>query len=294
MSQDVFYPATYYSWDRSAVSGQRSFTRATRVRLLALFAAAIGGAASWPVSSVDLFGLLGLVSFAVALASGAYLLTINPEKLWYEARTATESTKTLTWRYAVGGNPFPSTLPEREADELLIGRLGAVATSLETVAEPGDDDTNELITDAMRAMRAAPLGERKAAYRELRVVAQETWYRAKARADARRFRTLTSAAIVLEFAGLTGAAVKAFGVGDIDVLGVLGAAAAGLAAWIQAKRYAETMRSYTVTYRELGRVKAQLAGVDEDRWAGFVEDAEEAVSREHTLWRASKGLHSRL
>jgi hypothetical protein len=143
-------------------------------------------------------------------------------------------------------------------------------------------------------LRAAPLADRKAAYLQRRVVVQERWYRATARADARRFRTLTSAAIALEFAGLTGAGLKAFAVVDVDVLGVLGAAAAGLAAWIQAQRYAENARSYTATYRELGLVKAQLAAVDEDRWPGFVEDAEEAVSREHTLWRASKGLDVRL
>ncbi|WP_164842338.1 DUF4231 domain-containing protein [Actinoplanes solisilvae] len=290
MSNELFYPAMYYSWDRGSVSGHRSFRTANRVRLLALFVAAVGGAASWRTGEVDLFGVLGLVSFAVALATGAYLLTIDPEKLWYEARTATESTKTLAWRYAVGGNPFPGTLPAREADERLVARLTAVAASLDTVAEPGRDDTNELITEPMRKLRAAPFDERKAAYLRDRVVAQEGWYRDTARADARRFRTLTSVAIALEFAGLTGAGLKAFGVLDVDLLGVFGAAAAGLAAWIQAQRYAETTRSYTTTYRELGLVKAHLAAVAEDRWPGFVEDAEATVTREHSLWRATKGL----
>ena len=200
MSTDRFYPAMYYSCDRGSVSGQRSFTRATRVRLLALFTAALGGAASWRAGEVDLFGVLGLVSFAVALAVGAYLLTIDPERLWYEARTATESTKTLTWRYAVGGHPFPASLPAREADERLVARLGAVSAALETVAEPTHDDTNELITEPMRELRAAPFGERKAAYLQRRLGDQERWYRDTARADARRFRALTSTAIVLEFA----------------------------------------------------------------------------------------------
>jgi hypothetical protein len=45
-----------------------------------------------------------------------------------------------------------------------------------------------------------------------------------------------------------------------------------------------------VTSQELAAVAtAHELATDEKEWASFVAEAEGAISREHTLWRASRG-----
>jgi hypothetical protein len=49
-----------------------------------------------------------------------------------------------------------------------------------------------------------------------------------------------------------------------------------------------------VTSQELAAVASELEALTDERlWAQFVAEAEEAISREHTLWRASRGLRMR-
>jgi hypothetical protein len=54
------YPALQLSAGDGSLAGQRRFIRATRVRLVALVVAALGGAMAWQVGTVDLFGWLAL------------------------------------------------------------------------------------------------------------------------------------------------------------------------------------------------------------------------------------------
>jgi hypothetical protein len=284
------YPAIYDSAGYGSAVGQRRFIRATRVRLLALVAAALGGAMAWRVGTVDLFGWLALVAFLLALGAGFYILATEPEQLWYDGRTAVESAKTLAWRYAVGGDPFPLDLEPRAADLLLLDRLDEILTNLGKIPPPAPGTSSQQITESMRHLRNAPFAQRKAAYIKDRIVDQETWYGDKASHNDKRAHLFTWTAICLEFTGVIGAVLKAFSVVNVDLLGALSAAAAGLTAWGQARQYRNNSRAYSIAYHELASIRSELESIDETEWARYVEEAESAVSREHTLWRASKGI----
>jgi hypothetical protein len=292
---DAFtYPALQCSASDGSLAGQRRFIGATRVRLVALVAAAFGGAMAWEVGSVDLFGWLALVAFLIALGAGFYILATDPERLWYEGRTAAESAKTLAWRYAVGGDPFPvgpgASSADPDPDSLFLDRLDDVLTDLNSIAPPPPGSESAQITDGMRSLRAASFADRTTAYLTGRITDQEAWYAAKAQHNDRRAHLFTWTAITLEFAGVIGAVIKAFTVLDVDLLGVLGAAAAGLTAWGQARQYRSNGRAYSIAYQELASIRSELASVTEADWGRYVEESESAVSREHTLWRASKGI----
>jgi hypothetical protein len=284
------YPATYYSAEHGSDVGQRRFIRATRVRLLALVAAALGGAMAWQVDSVDLFGWLALVAFLLALGAGFYILATEPEQLWYEGRTAVESAKTLAWRYVVGGDPFPVDLEPRAADDLLLDRLDEILTNLTMIPAPGAGSKAHQITNSMRELRSAPFTDRRAAYICDRIEEQQDWYARKAGVNDKRAHLFTWTAIALEFAGVIGAVLKAFTVVNVDLLGALSAAAAGLTAWGQARQYRNNSRAYSIAYHELVSIRSEVESINEPEWARYVEEAESAVSREHTLWRASKGV----
>jgi hypothetical protein len=79
-----------------------------------------------------------------------------------------------------------------------------------------------------------------------------------------------------------------------DLLGIVAAAIAVVAAWMQTKQHETLGRAYSVTAQELAAVRTDWeADRNEDEWAAFVDEAEEAISREHTLWRASRGVEAR-
>jgi hypothetical protein len=76
-----------------------------------------------------------------------------------------------------------------------------------------------------------------------------------------------------------------------SLLGVAAAASASAAAWLQTRQHENLTTAYSVACQELASVRSLIEqNRDEATWAQFVEDAEEAISREHTMWRASRGM----
>lgn len=75
-------------------------------------------------------------------------------------------------------------------------------------------------------------------------------------------------------------------------MGVLGAVSSAAVAWMAIRQYEVLVRSYSVASSELATIDAKIGGsvwADEMEWARFVDDAENAISREHTSWRAYRG-----
>src|SRR6266853_2951693 len=125
---DADLPPLYHAADKSSTEAQRKFLWATRIRLFGVLAAAFFGLFTWMFGSspVDWSGVLAASCFAGALVVEGFLYQIKPERTWYEGRAAAESVKTLSWRYAVGGEPFNvGTRPERETEELFLRQVDA-------------------------------------------------------------------------------------------------------------------------------------------------------------------------
>lgn len=58
---------------------------------------------------------------------------------------------------------------------------------------------------------------------------------------------------------------------------------------MQAKQHRALAQAYAVASQELASITSQLnRGITEQEWPQFVIDAEEAISREHTTWLASR------
>jgi len=101
-------PPLFQAADKSSLRAQSQFVQATRIRLFALLGAALFGLFTWRYGSspVDWSGVLAASLFGIALIVEAFLYEVKPERTWYEGRAAAESVKTLSWRYAIGGEPF--------------------------------------------------------------------------------------------------------------------------------------------------------------------------------------------
>jgi hypothetical protein len=284
------YPAFYQAASAAAASGQRIYMRSIRIRLIALVVSAVGGALTWKVGDFEPLAWLALVGFVVALGAEVVILALHPDQKWYEGRAAAESAKTLTWRYAVAGDPF--RLGEPRAAANFRAQLANVTRDLTVIPAP-DPAGGEEITATMREARAEDYAARRAAYVAGRIEDQRSWYAGKARRAERLNTTFLLITIVLEFVGITAAAVRVAGFIDFDLLGILAAVTGGFAAWAQTRQWGSLARAYAIAANELATIKGQATEVLEDAWPRFVDEAEEAISREHTLWRSSRGVLGR-
>jgi hypothetical protein len=286
---DSEFPALYRAADQNSLAGQRRYLTATGLRLAMLVAAAIFGLFSWRTGGGDLAGIAAAVAFGVALLSELYLLQERPDRVWYDGRAVAESAKTLAWRYLVGGDPFGKAgLSDNDAEQLLLDRFGQIARDLKgTHLVPVSGGTNQL-SDAMQQLRALPLDERRALYRRGRIHDQQDWYARKARWNEQRSTRWSLALTALEAVGLVGAVLKATGTVKVDLVGLAGALVAAGVAWAQTKQHQMLASAYAVASQELATIGARIDRPStEQEWAHFVDQAEDAISREHTLWRAS-------
>jgi hypothetical protein len=281
------FPSLFRDADRASLRGQRRFIRATGARLWAAVLAAVAAICSnlLIAGEVEIIGLVAAAFFVVALGLEVWLLADRPEKPWYDGRALAESAKTLSWRFAVGGLPFPlgdESSADRFDDEL--NRLHKDAPEANIVPTGTD-----VITKKMAELRSQPMEVRRSTYLLGRISDQQGWYARKAEFSERRASRWKLILIALEFTGVIVALVKAFGFLHVDIASVTSAAIGAGAAWLGVKQHESLARSYTFASNELSMIESRLEKVPDERaWAAEVADAEEAISREHTMWRAAR------
>lgn len=282
-------PPLHRSANRVAESARNRYLGLTFVSLVALTLASIAGVttdgdAAW-ISAV-----VAVLLFLLALTLRFYRVATRPERAWYDGRALAESVKTLSWRYAVGGQPFPMTLSAVDADRLYVAIVQRLISSLRgtyLAAAPGD---RSAITDAMADARRAPLESRRDLYLSGRIDDQQQWYSSKARDHYRWYQVLTVVTLALEFAGIAGGVVIIATERWFDVLGVFAAAAAATTAWSETRQHANLAHSYSVAAQELTVIRSLAPTViTESEWSDVVASAEEAISREHVSWAAAGG-----
>jgi hypothetical protein len=290
---DADLPGLFEAADAASLEGQRRYVTAIRFSLILAVVAAATGVVSWTVGTRG----IDLAAFGTALAligiSGTelYVSTVRPADQWYDGRAFAESAKSLAWRYSVGGIPFA----KEDDEDAVRRRFGAQMSKLledvpKTSVKPSQ---RPVVTERMAALRASDLSVRKAVYLESRIEDQQSWYARKAEQNGRLAGRWRIALLVIEALGIIAALVKAFGVVHVDLAGIVAAIIAAGTAWASLRQFSTLARAYTFAAHELAiaRDRLTLANVEEI-WAAEVADSEEAVSREHTMWRASRSRAS--
>ena len=291
------YANAFVIADRTAAWGQRTHLRLTRLELGLLILAAASGLIGSSVGDrrLDVGGLVAVILFALTLALRAYRMSTRPTSVWQDARAAAESIKTLCWRYAAGSRLFPPDMDDAAADRLFVERLADVLGGIRDLPTVQQTPSSpEEVTTWMRGLRASPLDRRRTAYERDRIADQQRWYAAKSDFNRLQAQRWSLVVLSLEFLGVVIGAVKAFGLLSSDTLGgvalaVVATVGAAAAAWVQTKQYATLASAYAIANEELASIRALVAhATGEAEWAEFVDSAERAISREHTMWRASR------
>jgi hypothetical protein len=287
----VKMPFLHDAADGRSLQGQRRYMRGTSARLwLAVIAAVLAAyAAEYLVRGhIEILGLAAALAFLLALLVEIWQLVDRPERSWYEGRALAESTKTLAWRFAVGGHPFPASMAQ--PSEAFREQLAALLP--ETPHADVGPAPDLSVSPEMAQLRESSLATRRETYVAERVEDQRSWYARKARHNERRAYLWKFLLIGLEVLGVVVALLKAFGHVHVDLTAIVSAMVGSGVAWLAVKQHEAVTRAYSVASAELGAVAARLGSVeDEEQWAAAVADAEEAISREHSLWRAARIVH---
>lgn len=287
------YPALFLATDRASLAAQRRHLLFTGAILLALVSGAGLGALSAVIPSAK-------TAFAVAstaLVSLSFVLTsirraLKPEKLWYGGRAVAESAKSMAWRYMTGAEPYFIDPAGGNVDAKFICDLKSLVRGFDQLAVGVSSQYADKpqISPRMREVRASNLAGRKQIYLAQRISDQRRWYGKKARksqaAEGWYFVViLVSQALALA----SGTYMISAPESKWNMVGVFSSLASALVAWLQVRQHEELAQSYAVAALELGFIEEQAEHVTTDQdFSGFVGDAENAISREHTLWIARR------
>jgi len=291
---DADLPSFFRASDAASLCGQRHRVRAIAVILALTVLAALAATITLKVTGrhIDVGAVISGVAFALSIVGGIYLLQMRPEKAWYDGRAGAESARTLAWLYAVGGGLFNINSCQ-DPDGELLDQLGMIAKQLGRLALSAEGIGHQ-ITEKMRIVRGSSLADRKAAYVTGRIDAQLQWYQGRCEWNARREESWRRVTLSLQGAGLAAAIARISGLLTIDLLGLIAAGVAATSAWLEAKDHGTLAEAYSITAVDLSLARERalkiLDDASEDSWSRFVEGAEQAISREHTLWLARGGV----
>jgi hypothetical protein len=288
------YPALFEASDRAAGRFRRS-TLATHVLQLGLLAlAGLIGALVGVVGSAAVPWLYAAVAVSLFLSLVLTLLlrAMQYETLWFDCRAIAESTKTTCWRFMMGAPPFTLAAEDKTALLQAFRTIrGARREGAAHLAETIDDKTPEL-TPAMVSVRRLPVEERRDLYAKERLSDQHSWYVRRAKRHAQAAGRWFAVVLACQIGAVTGAiAAAACGTLPVNVAAILTTLAAAVIAWDSRLRNAELARSYTIAAEELGALKLVVAAAEtQETLASAVEETEEEISREHTLWCARRNV----
>ena len=279
------YPALFLDADAASNRYQARFLRLIRGEYITLFFAAV-------FSMSFLTGVVYYLLYAGIFFTGLLILVSRaqskPEQWWYRCRALAESVKTLTWRYMMHAAPFGDN--DEQAKLRFRDELHEMFRQNKDTAQQitSDWSGNHQITKAMEGVRAMSRADRMAYYLERRVDEQRAWYSRKSRTnrDSAQFWIWVSgtAYVLAGSMALARIALPDWPYWPIEPLIVI---AASIVGWMQIKKFNELAAAYTVAAHEIGLIRPKADVVsDEEQFSEFVNDAEKAFSREHTLWIA--------
>lgn len=287
------YPALFLAADRASTEAQCKYARLMRSTLVLLVIGA-GLAAASPVfdSAKPAFALASAICLSLSLAVTTYLKTQKVEQLWYGGRAVAESAKSMTWRYMSGTDPYFVGLPPAEGDRKFVSDLESIIKERKQLAFGfgGEFAERPQISVPMRAVRSASLEERRSTYLAERIADQRRWYGDQARVNRAARNRYLNLIIAGQFLAVIAAiALVRWPDAKIKLTGLFTSLATALIAWLQVRQHKELAQSYSIAEVELGFIQERAQYVTNDReLSDFVGDAENAISREHTLWIARR------
>lgn len=281
------YPALYTSAGQLSADSQNMYLWLIRGEYFILFVAAIF---SLNLNDSPAYFVCYAFVFLISLITLATRNWKKPEQDWYKGRALAESIKTSCWRYCMHAEPFGGSDTASITRGEFRNHLKAILSANRHIGEkiPPDAAANDQITASMETTRNLSLEERKVFYEKYRVKEQRAWYARKASQNRKASFWWVIAGslsyIIAIFFVLLRIAYPKQEIWPIEPLIVI---ASSIIGWTQIKKFNELASSYTLTAHEIGIIQNRIQDIkDEGEFSDFINEAEQAFSREHTQWVA--------
>jgi hypothetical protein len=288
------YPWLCYASEEASRAAQKWHFRFLRAQLIVFFGVTLLGGITKIVPQALQKPLS--VTIAVLLSLGIILTLLGRDrrydKTWFDGRAVAESVKTVTWRYMMRCEPFGAEIVE--VDNAFISEMMEIRNVRPSIQAylGGQVEKSKPISAYMKEIRDAGFDRRKTEYLDGRIRDQKAWYSKKCTWNQRRATAWYASVLVLQIIALVWAIVtSAYGPFSLNTAGLLMTAAASFTAWAQAKRHEDLTNSYSVAAQELLNIEALAERANDDNtFKSVIDQAEDAISREHTMWCAKRNI----
>lgn len=283
------FPVVFHSADKSSLAAQKEYILLIKLQLSFLLLTTI--------LSIFIGLYRGLLIFiAISMVGSLFVTSLlrirKKERVWFDGRALAESIKTLCWRYMMGAEPFKTTLPDEEVNKLFIESINNVLMERKDLSSflVSDSKNQAYITTAMKEIRKLDFPKRLELYLQHRVQNQQKWYSDKCEYNRKREGRLFTTSFLLQILAVVYIIILANQNWSINITGILSSLATVTITWLQVKHHQELAQAYGIAAQELTFIYSMSFEVkSEDSLSNYVNESENAISREHTLWVARRG-----
>lgn len=281
------FPAIYQEADSISNKTQKCYLLVLKLYLTILIVASILFTYFnnvWEVKIVN--AILSLIILALSFVFFFY----DFQGIWYNARAVAESIKTSCWRFAIKAEPY--NVEDEQADELLLNTMKHIVDMNHDFQKhiTACFSCNEELPDSLTKIRLLPVEKRRDFYHNYRVLDQRNWYKNKSEYNNKKSKLFFALLVLLSlvisiFLFFSLSETNSFNYPVEILLSLLSI----IFTWVQTKKYKELNKSYALASYEIGFISSQKNKItSEEQLSKYVDNSENAFSREHTQWIARK------
>ncbi|MFL0200726.1 DUF4231 domain-containing protein [Exiguobacterium acetylicum] len=292
---EKYFPVYFIKADDIAKKQQKKYfiVLIANLSLLILGNLAAGLSTYFSEDYSDKLKIIGVVSVFISIIFTFILFFAKYRDNWYEARALAESIKTMTWKYIAHSKPF--NIYSSDVTVKFLSDINILLENHKRIEKKilkkhkkiiRDED---VITNQMKKIQVLSLIQIKDLYLESRIKKELEWYEFKAKKNKKA--KIISGLLIVIFqitSVLSILFLNSSTDSSLNLIGFFSTIAASIISWTQAKQYHELSVSYKVTARELRSIYDQGKNIEIEKILEFIDDAEKAISREHTLWIARR------
>lgn len=286
-----FFPILFKIADEKSNSSQKKFININLSILVLLILSSLSSIFTTQISAPESIVIFCTCCLILSTLLNLFILFFKPEKSWYEGRAIAESVKTLTWKLITGTTPFDLNLSDKEYQSIFEENLKKIiGQKKDFFVLIGKKYPNEnMISDEMIEIRKSSFEKRKRIYLESRIQNQINWYSINSKKNSTHKNITFIFMIGFQILGILFFILELNSLIKVSFTSISIALTSILLTWLQLKRFQELTESYAITAMELKFIKDKSKFItNDDELAKYVDDSENAISREHTLWLARR------
>lgn len=279
------YPSLYSLSSDVSGKNQKVYKGLTKATLICLVAASFFDVllnyCSAAILLTCLAAIASVVLWLIADKGSSY-------EFWFDARALTESIKTASWRFAMCAEPYGLNLSLDEANQLFLQEIEEMMKQEKRVFDRFDYSQSNTCasasTESMIMIRGFSWEEKKKLYLSQRVIDQKNWYSSKSRINEKSKERLAILVVLLQVVTIILVIIAMLGYIP-SFAGAVLTLISSLLTWSQVQQRSLLSHSYGVAAKELALIEGKFKLVNNaQELSSMVEQAELAMSREHTLW----------